>query len=78
MLNQREHSRTTENNFTFEPFDQPSLTQVPPDHMQSHLSLMEECFTSLLESTIPDEILCRDQEKVLITRFIEDGIKNNG
>lgn len=40
--------------------------------------MMEECFTLLLESTIPDEILCRDQEKILITRFIEDGIKNNG
>ncbi|CAD8190939.1 unnamed protein product [Paramecium octaurelia] len=78
MLNHREHSRTTENNFAFEPFEQPLLTQVPPDHMQYQLSLMEECFTSLLESTIPDEILCRDQEKVLITRFIEDGIKNNG
>ncbi|CAD8103993.1 unnamed protein product [Paramecium primaurelia] len=78
MLNQKEHSRTTENNFTFEPFEQSSLIQVSSDHIQQQLSMMEECFTLLLESTIPDEILCRDQEKILITRFIEDGIKNNG
>ncbi|CAD8125676.1 unnamed protein product [Paramecium sonneborni] len=72
---QKEQSRTTENIYSHEPFEQQSSQ---PEHIQQQLQLMEECFTSLLESTVPDEILCRDQEKVLITRFIEEGIKNNG
>ncbi|CAD8125328.1 unnamed protein product [Paramecium sonneborni] len=70
----RDHSKITQNNTQH--LEQQS--QISCDHIQIQLSLMEQCFTSLLESTIPDEILCRDQEKILITRFIEDGIKNNG
>ncbi|CAK84748.1 unnamed protein product (macronuclear) [Paramecium tetraurelia] len=75
----KDHSLTTENNFAFDPSEQSANIQAPRPHKtKEQLALMEECFTSLLESTIPDEILCRDQEKILITRFIEDGIKNNG
>lgn len=32
-MNYKEHSRTTENNFTFEPFEQSSHIQVSPDHI---------------------------------------------
>ncbi|CAD8095766.1 unnamed protein product [Paramecium primaurelia] len=46
--------------------------------MKTKLDSMNECYNSLLEATVPEEILCRDQEKDLITKFIEDGIKNNG
>ncbi|CAD8178964.1 unnamed protein product [Paramecium octaurelia] len=75
----KDQSLTTEKNFAFETSEQSAIVQAPRPHKtQEQLALMEECFTSLLESTVPDEILCRDQEKILITRFIEDGIKNNG
>lgn len=46
--------------------------------MKNKLDSMNECYNTLLEATIPDEILCRDYEKDLITKFIEEGIKNNG
>ncbi|CAK59837.1 unnamed protein product (macronuclear) [Paramecium tetraurelia] len=83
----KEKSLTTERNSTTKNIKKMDLDlQIEPSQttakltkaMKTKLDSMNECYNSLLEATVPDEILCRDQEKDLITKFIEDGIKNNG
>ena len=54
---------------------EPATSKVP---MIKYLKYYREALLELQESSIPDSIPCRDQEKKIVEEFLEEGLINKG